>query len=168
MRESDVLAAIRQRWSVVSRNGSSLAPRYIVATHVRGKAGFMGYGTGGRPRVFDAIVVDTWESSGLTIHAFEVKVSRSDWLRELADPSKGAAALHFADTMSVVAPAGVVKADELPIGWGWYEVTDAGTLRTKRRPAEPSLNPWPNHARGDVDRHFVVGLLRSMAKAADQ
>jgi len=32
--------------------------------------------------------MDLWPSGGLEIHGHEVKVSRSDWLRELKEPEK--------------------------------------------------------------------------------
>lgn len=133
----------------------SMGSRYVFARQVDNR-------TGGRmTRRFDAVAMELWPSDGLRIHAFEVKTSRADWRRELSVPGKGADALRAADTLSVVAPAGIVRPDELPDGWGWYEVTQvAGTprLRRRRMPAAAS-RPGPH-----VDREFVASMLRATFK----
>jgi hypothetical protein len=53
------------------------APEYATFFEVRDAAGF------DSKRSADVITVATWPSRGLAIHGFEVKCSRSDWLREL-------------------------------------------------------------------------------------
>ena len=52
---------------------------------------------------------------------FEIKASRSDWLRELKNPEK---LTHFAQRCNefyIVAMPNVVQMDEIPEGWGWLE-----------------------------------------------
>lgn len=111
--EADVLALLRERHT---RPGNGGGGEFAFLTHVRNRAGF------NATRTFDAVAINLWPSKGLTIEIFEVKVSRSDWLRELKKPDKAAPALALGDYFSVVAPAGCVKPDELPERWGLIEV----------------------------------------------
>lgn len=52
---------------------------WVVATEVRNAASF------DANRSADALAFNFWTSRGLAVHGYEVKVSRSDWLRELKD-----------------------------------------------------------------------------------
>lgn len=153
--EYTVATALRDYHAKLNGNGNG--PRYVFARQVRNRAGF------DATRTFDAVAVDLWPSKGLLIHAFEIKVTRSDWLRELKQPEKGAAALEVADTMSVVAPAGIVLKEELPEGWGWYEALEGDAesriVRCRRRPDAP----WNKRM---VDRSFAVALLRAATETA--
>lgn len=153
--ERDVLDLLRARFERDHGNG----PRYVFATHVRNRASF------DASRTFDAVAVDLWRSSGLLVHVFEVKVSRSDWLRELADPSKAAAAIERGDTFAIVAPPGVVRLEELPGGWGLYEVV--GDRIVTRRGA--TIHRSREHRRAafpDMPRDFVIPLLRAAVRTA--
>lgn len=126
-------------------------PRYAFVEHVRDNAGF------DARRTIDAVAIDTWPSTGLTVTAIEVKVSRGDWLRELRDPTKAGAFLRpgRCDAFAVAGPVGVVKPDDLPTGWGWYELGD--TVRCRRR--AKNLRPIPDSK--DLHRGFVVALVRA-------
>ncbi|KWK71684.1 hypothetical protein WM15_34775 [Burkholderia ubonensis] len=116
--------------------------------------------TGARhSRWADAVAMNLWPSRGLVIHGMEVKVSRSDWLRELKDPSKSAPVQRYCDHWWIVAPAGVLKDGELPPTWGHYEVKPGGTLR--ELVGAPKLESEP------VTRQFVATLMRR-ASAADE
>lgn len=99
-------------------------------------------------RTIDFLALDLWESHGCVMIGHEVKVSRSDWLRELADPSKGEAWSRYCDQFYVVAPKGVVRdASELPPGWGLILLGDVRidhaipapriSVRSKRRTPDP-------------------------------
>jgi hypothetical protein len=67
----------------------------------------------------DAIAVSVWPSTGLELHGFEIKVSRSDWLREMKDPWKAEAIAKYCDKWWLaLAEPGIVKPEELPKGWG--------------------------------------------------
>lgn len=100
----------------------------------------------------DALVMSLWPSRGLTMTGFEVKASRSDWMRELADPSKAEAVMRFCDHWYlVVADASIVQPDELPATWGLMRL-DGRRLVTSK-PA-PKLEPEP------MDRAFIASILR--------
>jgi hypothetical protein len=156
VRSNDVLNLLRARYTVDAGNG----PRYVFAPEVRNAAGF------DATRSFDAVVVDTWPSSGLTVHIFEIKVTRSDWLRELKTPAKTQAALDRSDLFTVVAPAGVVKLEELGEGWGLVEVKN-GKLRTVVAPANRSALGWDGRYErtyNPIPRSFAVALMRSVSE----
>jgi len=55
------------------------------------------------------------------IIGFEIKASRSDWLRELKKPEKSVHFSHICNEFYVVAMPNVVQMDELPPDWGWLE-----------------------------------------------
>lgn len=72
----------------------------------------------GSNRSCDLLRVGMWPSRGLSIDVHELKVSRSDWLRELNDPGKADAWWRFCSRFWIVAMPGIVNATELPEGWG--------------------------------------------------
>ena len=80
--------------------------------------------TGGGTRRADAVAMNMWRSRGHAIHGFEFKVSRSDWLRELKDPSKADAVAQYCDYWWLVVDGDhILKENELPEGWGLLTVT---------------------------------------------
>lgn len=74
-------------------------------------------GASGHARA-DAIFVGFTSASGRVLIGHEVKASRSDWLRELDRSGKADAWADQCHEWWVVAAPGVVKRDELPVGWG--------------------------------------------------
>jgi hypothetical protein len=72
-------------------------------------------------------------SRGYRIDVHEVKVTRADWLRELADPAKAEAWWHWCHQLWVVTPPGIVHDGELPPGWGLMELPPAGRRRFRIR-----------------------------------
>ena len=107
--------------------------------------------TGGGTRYADAVAVGLWASRGHAVHGFEIKVSRSDWLRELKDPSKAEPVCRYCDFWWIVAPKGVVKDGELPIKWGLLELRATNLTQIV---AAPRLEPQP------IGRAFFASLMR--------
>jgi hypothetical protein len=108
--------------------------------------------TGTRIKTYaDAVTIGIWPSTGHEIHGFEVKVSRNDFLNEMRNPGKSLPIYRHCHRWSLAAPAGMVKADELPVTWGLYEFKDGG-LRNKKHPA--LLTPEP------LTAGFVAALAR--------
>lgn len=137
MKTADVKAALRARF---------VAPEWAIFFEV-------GDGTGGNQRRWaDAVAMNMWPSRGLEIHGFEIKVSRSDWLRELKDPAKSAKVQQYCDRWWIITPKGIIKPGELPPTWGHYEVSEAGVIR--QVVAAPQLEAVP------VTRPFVAAMLR--------
>lgn len=113
-------------------------------------------GGGGRERT-DAVAVCLYSSRGFAVHGFEVKVSRSDWLGELNDPSKNSLGLTEVDYWWVVAPSvDVVRLSELESRWGLYTCSGRGLRATRR--AERL-----NDEGSSFSRPFVVSLLWKVA-----
>ena len=75
-----------------------------------------GYARAGR---VDMAVFNLWPSKGLTRMAFELKISRSDFTRELLNPEKNKWAKECFHEFWFVAPTDVIKEEELPEGAGW-------------------------------------------------
>lgn len=116
-------------------------------------------GTGAQSnRYADAIAVSLWPSRGLTIMGFEIKVSRSDWTRELANPKKAEDIARFCDHWSlVVSDEKIVHPGELPAAWGLI-VARGDKLKCLKEPAK--LEPAP------LTRVFVAAMCRAAQKAS--
>ncbi len=78
-------------------------------------------GYGAHDRRIDLWAMKCAPSAGMPAHAIEVKVSRSDWLRELKKPRKRRAAMAISNYFWIAAPVGIVKDGELPEGCGLIE-----------------------------------------------
>jgi hypothetical protein len=139
--ERKMLDEIHKRYGATAGNG----PRFIVAEHVRNQGGFGDYDRKrGRTtlRTIDALVIDLWPSTGNLIHGIEVKVSRSDWLTELRDPSKAEAFKPYCDHWWLAVPDAAIVQDDLPDGWGLLAMTRGG-LSVHRRAPRLDRQPMP-------------------------
>ncbi|HDR9034251.1 TPA: hypothetical protein QDB07_001720 [Burkholderia vietnamiensis] len=144
MKTADVKAALRSRFC---------APEWALFFEV-------GDATGAQQnRWADAVAMNLYPSRGLEVHGFEIKVSRSDWLRELKNPAKSAPVQRFCDRWWVTAPDGVILDGELPPTWGHYEAQSSGKLR--QVVAAPKLETET------INRAFVAAMLRR-ASALDE
>ena len=102
----------------------------------------------------DALAVQLWESRGLAITGFEVKVSRSDWVKELRHPEKAdPIAKHCHSWYLVVGDKDIVQFGELPMNWGLMVPHTKNTLKIVK-PAVINKNPEP------VDMSFMCAILR--------
>lgn len=147
--ERDMLDALHARYAIASQG---VTIRYAIAEHVQSGAGF------DARRVCDFMALDLWPSKGLHLHGHEVKVSRSDWLRELRDPAKAEEFRQWCDRWWLVVPdAEIVKAGELPPGWGLIVVTN-GVPRISRQ--APTLTPQP------WSRSFRAAFARAVQKTS--
>jgi len=93
--------------------------------------------------------------------AFEVKVSRSDWLSEVRKGTKHQLAQQLAGQMYVVAPPDVVKVEELPAGVGLVEV----------KPFTSKVKFIQRAARGQaglIGWHQAAQIAAGVLRAADQ
>jgi hypothetical protein len=107
----------------------------------------------------DGIAINLWSSRGYAIHGFEVKVSRSDWLRELKQPAKAEALFRNCDYWWLVAEKGIVKDGELPPSWGHLE-RRGNSLYTVV--AAPRLQPVA------LSRAFFASLVRRSHEQIDR
>lgn len=108
--------------------------------------------SGSSSRVYaDGVAINMWASRGYAITGFEVKVSRSDWLRELKQPEKSEPILTKCDFWYLVAPEDVYVPDEVPSSWGILAFKN-GKLFEKRK--APKLEPKA------ITRAFVAQMFR--------
>jgi phage-related protein len=103
----------------------------------------------------DVLVMSLWPSRGLEVIGFEVKVSRSDWKRELEHPEKADVIAQYCDRWFLaVGDENIVQPGELPATWGLYVPAKRGGLRCKV-PAKTNEFLKP------LDRSFTAAVLRS-------
>lgn len=152
--EEDLIGRLKVRYSEQSGNGVAWA----FVPGVRSAAAF------DARRTIDAYAMSMWPSRGLSLHAFEIKSSRSDWLREMRTPEKAEEFCERADYFwLVVGDAEIVKAGELPETWGLLVPYGKG-LRVQRE--APRLRDANGNVR-DLElppafgRSFLAAVLRS-------
>lgn len=123
------------------------APEYVVLYEVRDDAGLRAQ------RSADAVAMSVWPSRGLSVHGVEVKVQRSDFLRELRNPEKSAPIQRYCDYWWIAtSDESVAQVEQIPETWGLL-VLRGGKLAVAK-PA-PKLESEP------LTRGFVAMLLRS-------
>ena len=138
----ELIALLRQRYAQ--------AERYAFFEQVAA-----GTGAGANSWI-DAAAISLWPSDGLHRMAFEVKVARGDFLRELQEPGKNAWARDCFHEFWFVAPRDVIVKEELPEGDGWLAPHGNGLsiVRAARRRQAPTL-----------DDGLVASICRSAQKA---
>lgn len=107
-------------------------------------------------RSADALAFGMYVSRGQVIIGFEVKVSRSDWLRELKDPAKADPIARYCDYFNLVVPAsgpGVCAISELPLPWGLIQV-DVERGKTKTVKKAEKLDAAP------ITRSFLCAIVK--------
>lgn len=92
----------------------------------------------------DAFAINLWPSKDFLRIAFEVKVTRSDFLGEIKKPEKRATGLMLSNQFYFVTPLGLVSKDEIPEECGLIEIKEDGsrkfTVKAPRRDApDPPL-----------------------------
>lgn len=73
-------------------------------------------------RRLDLVAFNLWGARRYRVCGYELKVSRGDWLRELADFEKAEEWRRVVDAFFVVTPAKLITKAEVPTGWGWLEL----------------------------------------------
>lgn len=128
------------------------ADQYAMLYEVRDAAGH------GASNSADVLMVGLWPSRGCMLEGMEIKVSRSDWLRELKRPQKAEAFVGYCDRWWVVAASpDLVKPNELPPTWGLMAVKARGLSVITQAPA---LTPKP------VDRSLLAAMLKRATDTA--
>jgi hypothetical protein len=122
---------------------------YAVLSQVRNATGYSRAVT----RTADAIVMSLWPSRGLTLSGFEIKVSKSDWKKELDDPEKAEEISRFCDRWYVAAPTGLVNVADLPPTWGLFEAGEKKLTLAREAQIAKEVQP--------VTRGFLGALLRA-------
>lgn len=164
--ERSMLDRLRVRYGRTYRNGTYEGRQFVIAEKVPTSPGaFAG------DRIADAVVLDTWSApyddltdaektsrswgARQSIHGFEVKVSRADWLTELRDPEKADAWARYCHYFWLAAADRHIVRDDLPAGWGLMVPHGPGlrvVVRAVRRTPEPMPTP------------IIVSLARAVQK----
>lgn len=126
------------------------SPAWVTLAEVRNGTGF----SRGKTRTADALSFSVWPSNGLAIHGFEVKVSRSDLIKELSDPAKAAEFSKWCDYWwLVVSKVQFVESVAIPESWGvLFEAN--GVLKVHKHPNKREREP--------IDILFVCAVMRSV------
>ena len=108
-------------------------------------------------RTFDAWAMNVWPSSGFATVGYEIKVSRGDLARELRDPTKRAPIERVSSECFFAVPAGLMRPDEVPEGWGLIEATDGDEpkLRVRKHAMQRKIDALPPM--------FIASLARRCA-----
>ena len=125
----------------------------------------VGNTTGGCRRRLDFVAANCYHGEGLGIHAFEVKISKSDLRRELTTPDKHNLFFGEVDYYSIVAPDYVLDKEYcelVPKQWGIYKAIDGkglqpNSLRVYRKPL--ALHDERDRT---LSRGFAFELMRCM------
>jgi len=145
---TDLVALIRRRYAAT--NGAY--NRSVVLEQVPDGTGMI------QNRWIDVAAFEMWPSKGLTRSAFEVKVNRSDFLRELQSPEKYKWCIQSFHEFWFVAPKDVIQLAEIPKGIGWL-YPRGGKLCTARHPLR---NPKPI-----LTDELLAGFMRAAYKGIE-
>lgn len=132
----------------------------VFVEELRGGAGYGGCSEG----YIDAWTMHPYPSKQNCRIAYEVKISRSDFLRDIKQPLKHRAALLFSNEFYFVAPEGMLGAEDLPLFAGLIEVKEYenGTVEG-RMGLDVSVNaPWRDTS--PPSWRFVVSLVRNIER----
>ena len=110
-------------------------------------------------RAADAVVVSCWPSRGIWFAGIELKTHRSDWLREIKDPSKAEAIGRYCHYWWVATTEGVVVDGEVPEAWGHVVVRGKAAEIQKQAPRREPEPPTAG---------FVAAMLRNQADAVER
>lgn len=122
--------------------------------------------TGWQHRRLDWVIVNCWDSDGLSIDGFEIKISREDLKRELTDPDKHCVFFDEIDTFTLVCPREIIDFEVIPAKWGLLCVVEDKegnrTLKWVRKPF--ALH---DKKRDTIGRKFGINLMRRVSYASD-
>lgn len=115
-------------------------------------------------RFIDFFAMNLWPSKNYLKIAYEVKVSRADFTKELKDPQKREGAERIANECYFVVPSGLLQFDEIPQGWGLLVMQKDG-LKCVKKAMQRKLEQLPEAfvmslARRVTDKPAPVALIR--------
>lgn len=140
---TDIRAALRARWP---------ESEYLHLEEAPQDAGRQG-------RKLDVLVISQWASRGHQIDGVEIKVSMSDWKRELDHPEKADWWVQRVHRFWIACPVAIASKIrvELPPAWGLIAIDSTGGTKAVVKAPVRQAQPlgWES----------VVGLLRAAADA---
>jgi hypothetical protein len=154
VKSSDIIKALRKRHGTNGRE-------WAFFDELRAGTGYKSYKTYKRTGLnpeqrFDAWAINLYPSKKHLTIAYEVKVSRSDFLNEIKNPHKRDMAMMYSNEFYFATPKGLVSKEEIPSGCGLIEIADDLSskviLKAEHRP-QAELN-W----------NFVASIARRSCK----
>jgi hypothetical protein len=148
-RTATMLDLVRRRYEGDHEEKMSLS--HVVVEEVAPSTGFNRVS-----RWADVLVLSMWRSNGLTLDGYEIKASRADLKKELADPSKAEALARYCDSWTLIAWDDAVLVEGVPESWGIITTVDGEygrELTQQRKAVTRTPEPWP--------RTFVCSLVRN-------
>jgi hypothetical protein len=104
----------------------------------------------------DAVAYNLWPSRGLTLSGFEIKCSRSDFLREIKSPAKSEPVQKYCHFWwMVVSDLAIVQKGELPKTWGLM-YKDGNNIKVKVQAPELKAKA--------MDPIFIASIMRAAKK----
>lgn len=151
---ADILDRLETRYS---------PPKWVTFRDLRRGPGFA------RERTADFFAFHAWPSEGHRSVAVEVKVSKADFRRELANPDKRAPFEEVSSEFWFAAPRGIIPEEELPEGLGLLE-TWGDKLRIRRHASQhrdrgPDRDLWVMMLRAQADE--IANRLRDLDRFAE-
>lgn len=132
---ADIVALLKQKY----QHG------WIVITELRRSPGWV------EERTIDVFVMHQWPSEGFKRIGYEIKISKSDFHREIKKPQKRKSFREMSNEFYFIAPAGIIDAEKVPTDCGLIEVTPEGKL------IKVVDSPW---LESNPDWNIVAALVR--------
>lgn len=130
---------------------ADMPPSHVVIEEVAPSTGFRGAN-----RYADALALGCWHSKGYELDGYEVKASRADLKRELADPSKHEALARYCHRWWLVVWDESILLDGIPETWGILATRgsdDDRELYQVRAAKKREPDAWPPQ--------FVASMVRN-------
>lgn len=143
MKAEQIREALYRRWPT---------DEYVTLTEVPDGVTRMG-------RKIDVVAISCWKSRGYAVDAVEVKVTMSDYMKELNTPAKADFWYQHSDRFWVAVPGKIAPRvlETLPSTWGLLSVDESLTAWVAR--------PAPQHDREALTFETVLGMLRGAQDA---
>lgn len=138
---------------IKSLKASFSHPKYLSLSEARIGTGF---GKENEQRI-DFWAMSSYPSENFLKYSFEVKTSRSDFLREIKNPDKRKWAMRYSNHYIFAAPANMLKPDEIPLECGlWEFCQNEGSALLQIKKTVPS--PYRESMRPNWS--FIAAVMR--------
>jgi hypothetical protein len=138
----------------------------VAIEELRTSSGMMGVSE----RYIDMWVIKPAAVNGCAATSYEIKISRSDFIRDMKQPLKHRAARLFSDQFFFVAPPGIIKPEEIPDWAGLLEPRGTGQRkdnwskwRERELPFLDEIVPAPIRSKDAPSWPLLVAMLKREA-----
>lgn len=128
------------------------SPAHVILNGVRNTTGF-----NKKINIADALIFSVYPSRGIWMSGVEIKVNRSDWKKELANPDKADSIGKYCNYWYLAAPQNIVPLEEVPEPWGFIEIVNNTSKIIKKAPINNNIQ--------QLDINFVCSIMRSFSNS---